>query len=153
MSKYENFEAFMTNVIETADCKCRELYRKELTEAYGVSASVYSMLLAIISKGWSLFLTLVALLTLRPIAFAVSFIGFTASPFGIVIIATLAVFGGSDGIRVLYQNRILPMAIKETGEYFKDNFNSHINERSYIDRLIETAAEQLLKKAVYKIPL
>lgn len=153
MSKYDNFETFMTNVIETADHRCRRLYGKELTKAYGVSTNVYSMLLIIISKGWLLFLALVALLTLGPIAFAVALIGFTASPFGVVIVVALGVFGGVSAIRILYQNRILPIAIKETGEYFKNEFSSHINEHSYIDLLIETAAEQLLKKALYKTDL
>lgn len=148
MSKYDNFETFITNVVEKADLKCRDLYGKELTQAYGVSTSVYGMLLAIIPKGWSLFLALIALLALGPLAFTTALIGFTVSPIGIVIVVTLAVFGGVKAIRVLYKNRILPMAIKETGEYFKEDFKSHINERNYIDRLIEVAADRLLYKAL-----
>lgn len=148
MSKYNNFETFMTNVVEAANRKCIDIHGKELTEAYGVSTSIYSMLLVIIPKGWSLFLALIALLALGPLAFAVSLIGFTASPFGIIIVVTLAIFGGVKAIRILYQNRILPMAIKEIGECFKNKFKSHIDEHNYIDRLIEEAANQLLHKAL-----
>lgn len=148
MNRYDNFEVFMTNVVEVADRKCQNLHGKKLTEAYGVSTKVYSMLLVVISKGWSLFLALVALLTLGPIAFTTSLVSFTVSPLGLAIVIALATFGGVKAVRVLYRNRILPMAIKETGEYFKNNFKSHINERNYIDNLVEVAAEQLLHKAL-----
>lgn len=147
MNKYDNFESFMAVVIEHADCKCKSRYNKSLTEVYKVSGNVYLMILKIIPKGWSIFLALVVLLALGPLAFTVTLATFSLSPIGIAIIATLAVFGGGDAIKILYQNRILPMAIKETGEFYKEKFNSHINEESYIDDLINKAAEHLIKKA------
>lgn len=65
---------------------------------------------------------------------------------GMVAVGTFAVVGAT-ALRTLYRDRVLPIAIKETGQKYKELFNNHINERSYIDSLLEQAADYLLSKA------
>lgn len=148
MSKYNKFEDFMQSVINEADSKCQNQYGKSLTDAYSVSASITRMVKAIIDCGWWVFLALVAILVLGPVAFAAASVTFAATPIGAIAIGALAIFGGVGALRVLYRNRILPIAVKETGEMYKSDFNSHINEVSYIDNLISRASDTLLSKAV-----
>ena len=151
MSKYNNFESFVTSVIEESNNKCRTRFNYSLAEAYQAPSSVFQMVLKIVPKGWSFFLALIALLALGPIAFALSLTAFTLSPMGIVVIAALAVFGGIEAIRILYKNRILPMAIKDMGEEYKYRFQTHINDMSYIDNLINEASEFLISRATNPI--
>lgn len=147
MSKYNNFESFVTSVIEESNNKCRTRFAYSLAEAFQAPSSVFQMILKIVSSGWTFFLALVALLTLGPIAFAISLTAFTLSPMGVVVITALAVFGGIEAIRILYKNRILPMAIKDMGEEYKHRFQTHINDISYIDNLINEASEFLISRA------
>lgn len=147
MSKYNKFEDFMQAVINEADRKCKCRYSKSLTDAYDVNALILKMINILISNGWKIFLAVVALLLLGPFGFSIAMATFASTPVGMVAIGALAVVGGITAIRTLYRNRILPIAVKETGQKFRDRFYDHINEYSYIDSLLEQAAECLLSKA------
>lgn len=147
MSKYNNFEDFMQSVVNDADRKCKSRHGKSLAEAYDVSAVITKMINALIGHGWWVFIGVVALLALGPIGFGAACIAFVSTPVGMIAVGALAVFGGATAIRTLYRNRILPMAVKETGEYFKSDFNSHLNNTSYIDSLEQRASDMLLQKA------
>lgn len=147
MSKYNNFETFVTSVIEESDNKCRVRYNCSLTEAYQTPLDVFKMILAIVPIGWPIFLNVIALLALGPVAFALSLTFFTISPVGVLVIAALAVFGGIKAIKLMYQYSILPTAIKDMGEKYKSSFQAHINEKPFIDNLINEASEYLIIKA------
>lgn len=147
MSKYNKFEDFMQSVINEADSKCQSRYHKSLTDAYSVSASITRMVKVIIDCGWWVFVAIVALLVLGPFAFAAASVSFVATPVGAIAVGALAVFGGVGALKILYKNRILPIAVKETGEIYKSDFNAHINDVTYIDNLISRASETLLSKA------
>lgn len=147
MSKYNKFEDFMQSVVNEADRKCRSRYGKSLADAYDVSAVITKMVQALIEHGWWVFIGVVALLALGPFAFGAASLAFISTPVGIATVGALAVFGGVSAIKTLYKNRILPLSVKETGEYFKSDFNSHLNQVSYIDSLVQKASDMLLKKA------
>lgn len=147
MSKYNKFEDFMQAVINEADNKCQRRYSKSLTDAYDVNVSIMRMISILISNGWGIFLAVVALLVLGPFAFGFALTTFIVTPIGIIVVGALAVVGGVTALRTLYRNRILPIAIKETGQRYKELFNNHINEYSYIDSLLEQASDYLLSKA------
>lgn len=147
MSKYNKFEDFMQAVINDADSVCRSRYGKSLADAYDVNTSIVKMVKTIIENGWWVFVALVAILVLGPFAFGASLLAFVATPPGIIIVGALTIFGGVGAIRLLYKNRILPIAVKETGERYKEDFNRHINDYSYIDNLIKTASNTLVSKA------
>lgn len=149
MSKYNRFEDFMQEVINESDRKCRSRYGKSLTDAFQVGTNTATVIKAIIDKGWWVLLALVAILCLGGFGFAAALTAFCVSPAGIIVLAVLAGFG-IGGVKTLYKERVLPIAVKETGSLYKSDFEGHINETSYIDRLTDRASDTLLYKAIGK---
>lgn len=147
MSKYNNFEDFMQSVINEADTKCRKQKGISLADAYEAPSTIQEMIRIVIGKGWWVFVALVALLALGPFAFGAALLGFGATGAGTVVLLALASFGGVAAIRLLYKNRILPIAVNETGEKYKSDFNSHIGDVVYIDSLTNSASDYLLMRA------
>ena len=147
MSKYSNFEEFMQAVINDADNKCQMRYDHSLAEAYKVNITTVTTILKIIGSGWWVFAALFAILILGHIAFGVAVVTFVTTPAGLIIVGLLAVGGGVATIKTIYKNRVLPIAVKETGDIYKSDFENHINQYSYIDSLINQASETLISKA------
>lgn len=147
MSKYHNFEDFMQSVINEADRKCISRYSKSLSDIYDANASIIRMTRALIEHGWLSLIAICGLLILGPIAFAAACLSFAATPIGIVAIGALAAFGGASALRTLYRNKVLPLAVKGTGEKFKSEFNAHRGEESYIESLIDRASDDLISRA------
>lgn len=148
MEQYDNFEKFVTNVIEEADKKSYIRYNKKLTEIYKVPNNVYDMTMSVILKGWPFFLECTTLFELKSAAFATSLIGVTTIPVGVRLIKDLNDFGGIAAIKILYQNKTLFMSIKDMGEKYKNEFKSHINEYKYIDNITDEASDYLLEKVI-----
>lgn len=147
MGKYNSFEDFMQEVIKIADYKSQSTYGKSLYEAYGVAEKVIAICLVIINTGWGKFIAVATLLALGPFAFGVAFLAFVGNPIGLVIGIALAAYGGIKALKFLYENRKLPLAIKNTGESYKSLFESHKGDISYIDQLISDASDYLLRSA------
>lgn len=148
MSKYDRFEDFMLEVVNRADEKCKSRKGVSLNDLYKVKhANVLKIILVLISHGWTVFLAVVALLVLGPWAFGVSLAAFMTTPVGWVVAAALALLGGAAAIKALYQNRKLPLAIKETGEKYKARFKSNINNVTVVNSLLDDASDYLLKIA------
>lgn len=137
----------MQSVINEADHKCIRRYSKSLSDAYDVNASIMKMMKALIEHGWTLFIAIASLLILGPFAFGAACLTFASTPIGIVAIGALAVFGGVTALKTLYKNKVLPLSVKETGEKYKSEFNSHIGQESYIDSLIDRASDDLINRA------
>lgn len=149
MSKYNRFEDFMQEVINESDRKCRSRYGKSLADAFRVGTNTATVVKAIVNKGWWVLVALVALLALGGFGFATAVVAFCSTPAGIIVLAVLA-GAGIGGVRTLYKERVLPIAVKETGEQYKTEFNNHLNESSYIDNLIDRASNTLIYKAIGK---
>ena len=147
MSKYNKFEDFMQEVINVADSKCHRQYHKSLAEAYDVDMSITNMIKAIIGHGWWIFAAIVGLLVLGPIAFGTTLIAFVHTPPGIIAVGVLAIFGGVAAIRTMYKNKVLPIAVRDTGKKYKEEYYKHIGDNTYIDRLVDSASDYLLSKA------
>lgn len=147
MSKYNRFEDFMQSVINESDSKCRSRYGKSLAEAFRVGTNTLTVVKAIVNKGWWVLLALVAILAMGGFGFATAVVAFCTTPAGIIVLAVLA-GAGIGGIRALYRERVLPIAVKETGEQYKSEFNNHQNEYTYIDSLIDRASNTLIYKAI-----
>ncbi len=147
MSKYNRFEDFMQSVINEADRKCRSRRGVSLADAYKVGYQTKDLTLAIIEKGWWVLVALCVLLGMGSIAFGVSLAAFLLTPAGVIIGAILVAAGGLSA-RYLYKNRKLPLAVKSTGELYKDEFSRHMNETYYIDSMINRASDTLLDKAI-----
>lgn len=145
MSKYNRFEDFMQTVINEADRKCRIRRGVSLTEAFKVHVKTADLIKSIIDEGWWVLVALVGLFSLGAWAFGAAVVAFCSTPAGIIV---LAILGGAGiaGVRELYKNRILPKAVKSTGDLYKDEFNRHIDEVSYIDSMVNRASDNLLSR-------
>ena len=147
MSKYNDFEDFMHAVIDCADYKSKSRYGKSIYEAYGVTEKVLAITLTIIDSGWGKFLAVATLLALGPFAFGAAFLAFIGNPIGITLGLVLAAYGGVKVIKYLYDNRKLPLAIKNTGESYKSSFENRKGNIPEIDQLIHEASEYLINDA------
>lgn len=145
MSRYNKFEDFMQTVINEADRKCRIRRGESLTDAFRVHIKTAQIIKAIIDSGWWVFAALVGILSLGVFGFGAAVVAFCSTPAGIIV---LAVLGGAGvlGIRELYKDRILPKAVKNTGDRYKNEFELHVNEVSYIDSLVDRASDNLLSR-------
>lgn len=154
MSKYNRFEDFMVEVVKTADNKCMSIHNVPLNDLYKVkSNTIVQAVLALISKGWGVFLFVTALLLLGPIAFGIGLGSMATNPVGWIALGVVSAFGGITVIRKMYQNKKLPLAIRETGQYFKPKYKSLLSEtdsaiNSRIESLVSEASDYLINKAL-----
>ncbi len=154
MSKYSRFEDFMVAVVKTSDATCLQRYGQSLNDLYKVkSSTLVAAIFALIDKGWGVFLAVTALLLLGPIAFPAALAAFGLNPIGLIAVSILAAFGGITMIRTMYQNKKLPLAIRETGNKYKPIFKSYQNysENQLIEKvniLEKDASSYLISKAM-----
>lgn len=149
MKKYQDYGQFMIAVIEEADRKCGIYFMSSLLHVFKLPDSaknIFSIINSIFEVGWLAFAAVCALLVLGPWAFGMALLTFVAGGVGAVVIAAVALYGGIQAIRLLYNNRIAPLAIYEVGSQYKPRFDSHVGEQSYIDRLIDEASDELIGK-------
>lgn len=147
MSKYIKFEDFMQSVMNEADSKCRARFEKSLAEVFQVEEPTFAANLKVIDSGWGGFAALVALLELEPLGFVAALAPFVAGPIGVIVVGALAAVGGDAALRTIYKNKVLPIAVKETGDMYKSDFEGHIKQSSYIDSLIDRASDTLISKS------
>ena len=148
MSKYNNFGAFMIAVWDTANTKSLNKHMKPIVELLGVPHSVrdfYPILIKLFELGWPAFVAVCAILVLGPIAFIAALTAFIAGGIGALILAALAIYGGIQALKLLYKYKATPLRILEVGRKYKDQFENHIGEYSYIDHLIDIASDELVQ--------
>lgn len=143
MSKYNDYGEFLQEVVNTANRKSDiPLYR-----LYGVENDTVGMILSVLGVGWIPFAAMTSLFGLALVAFLAALAVFIITPVGVVVIAALVLWGGKNAIRILYDNKALPIAIKTIGDKYKDRFDSHMEECAYIDGLMDEAANELIREA------
>lgn len=147
MSKYDKFGEFMQNVINEANKECYRAYQCSITDLYRVSERTRDMIEIILKNGWWLLPCLVAILLLGKIGFLTALVAFCAAGAGLLIVGLLAGFGGIAAIRYLYKERVFPIAVKKTGDVFRDEFERHINDIEYIDKLTYRTVQDLISRA------
>jgi hypothetical protein len=147
MSKYDNYGTFMIAVLDRANSKSLQKNMRPIIELLGVPHNIqdfYPILIKILEVGWPAFVAVCAILVLGPIAFLAALTAFIVGGIGALIVAALAIYGGIQAIKLLYQYRDSPLKILEVGKKYKDRFDSHIGDYSYIDNLIDMASDDLL---------
>ncbi|BAZ16412.1 hypothetical protein NIES4071_82880 [Calothrix sp. NIES-4071] len=134
VSRYTSWERFMADIVDTADStvNLKELF--DLT-----SHAIVMIILKIIISSWVIFNAIVLLLSLAFPSFLIALGSFTLTPMGI---ATIGIFGVSMAatMKLLYQNRQLPIAIKKVGDKNKDKYD-FIREKYAYERF--TLVEQI----------
>lgn len=141
-TRYYSFNIFMDDVIKRAN------QRVNLEELFAVkNGDVIGIISTLISKGgWEVFIAVVAFLLLGPVGFALAMGGLLSNPLGWILTTILGV-AAIVSIRVLYQNKELPIAVKEVGEEFKPRWSKVEGNQTQIDILVEEAANRLIDKA------
>ena len=83
---------------------------------------------------------------LGPVAFVAALGTFGFTPPGLVI---FAIFGVATiaTLKTLYQNRELPIAVKEVGEEFKPKWERVEGNTDKVNALLSEAVDSLIKKA------
>lgn len=148
MSAYYSFNDFMTKVINDADSICKEKHGVGLEKLFDASYSTYRAIISLIDKDWLVFLAVVALLALGPLGILLGITSFLATPVGIIVIGVLGV-GAAATIYKMYQERLLPQAVKSVGEKYKSSWEEADGNRSVIDNLASQAAADLYFKALH----
>lgn len=147
MSKYNDYGEFMVAVLSEADRKCHNNTYGSLINLFGLNGpneKIIPIVIKIFEIGWPAFKATCALLILGPIAFIAALAAFIAGGIGAIIVAALAIYGGIQAIKLLYANKTTPLKIYEVAKRYKNRFDSHINEYSYIDNLIDKAANDII---------
>lgn len=127
MSKYDRFEDFMNEVVREADKKCQHLYSVTLNELYKIKKrTIVDIIINIITKGsWRIFDYIVSLILLGTIAFKIASAAFLSTPAGLIVGSIGS--GGYEIMELLYQNKQLPKAIKDTGNKYKSDYKKHLS--------------------------
>lgn len=136
----------MQEVVNTAERKSET----PLYSLYGVENATIGMIIAVLEHGWIPFASMTSLFGLLGPDFIATFAAFVITPIGGNVLAALVGWGGREAILILYNNRVLPIAVKTIGNKYKDQFDSHIDEQQYIDNIINEAADELIRRASYK---
>lgn len=144
MSKYDNYGQFMIAVINEADRKSINLGSHLKNYLHVSDDTVMAIVTTILGVGWAAFVAVCGLLVLGPVAFAIALAAFIAGGVGAVVVAALAIYGGVQAIKILYSNKAAPLRILEIGKNYKNRFNDHKGQTSYIDSLINQASNELL---------
>lgn len=140
-SRYYSFNIFMDDVIKRAN------QRVDLEELFDLDSNdVIKIISLLLTREWWVYIAVATLLILGPFAFAAAIITFMTSPPGLIVAAIFGV-GGVATIKQLYQNKELPIAVKEVGEEFKPRWERVEGNESQVDLLLEEAVTSLINKA------
>lgn len=151
-TRYTSFDKFMLEVVEAVH------KQHDLAILFGFDSPemVVAVTLQLLQAGWWLFLGVVALLVLSPLAFGAALATFVMTPIGLAVVAILGT-ATLPLIRTLYQHKILPLAIKEIGEQYKPIYAKVLEKYNStdcqglkiveIDQLFGEAVNTLIRKS------
>ena len=150
MSRYYSFNDYMDDVLEYADTRCHEKYQVGLEELYAVSGQTMECIRKLIrSGGWYVFVAVVALLMVGGVGLVAAAMAFLATPPGMVVAGILGV-SALASIKKMYQERVLPEAVRDVGNQYKARWEHCEGNRGAVDQLVKEAAEALIKKAAQR---
>jgi len=148
MDRYSSFDGFMRDVVRVANetCNLNELFKLKSDE-------ILEIIMKILFKGWNLFIAVATLLALSTPIFGVTMMSFLSTPLGVVFLAVFGFFA-IDTLKKLYQDRKLPLAIKDVGTQYKPLYrkmqeNTEVGDErnDKIDGLLKEATIALIEKA------
>lgn len=143
MSKYDNFEIFISEVISEANGLCIQRYGKGIDSLCYSDSPICSIIKKLLTKGWASYISVVTLLDLSESSLNDAMKTFLLSPIGMEM-EKMQEGKNIDAVRLLMLNKKLPISVKKLGDAYKNDFECHINEVSYIDCMIANIAEKLL---------
>lgn len=147
MNIYYSFNDFMNQVVEKADALARKNHNRGLEELFDVSRATFDSSLKLINSGWRVFLAVAALLLMSIFGFTVALVGFLTTPVGLVVAAIFGLTAGKK-LKKMYDEKILPLAIREVGEKYKSRWESEHPNPVKVDKLLDQAANDLYQRAL-----
>lgn len=147
MNIYYSFNDFMNQVMKKADGIARQNHGCGLEELFDVSRNTFESSLKLIGAGWRVFLAVVALLFMSAFGFTAALVGFLTTPIGLIV---AAIFGLTVGkkLKQMYDEKILPITVKEVGEQYKARWEAEHPNPAKIDSLLNQAANDLYQRAL-----
>lgn len=146
MDKYDKFEVFIRNTIETANKEYFKKYKKPIYKAFNIEQNAYKLILSIISNNWNGFSALAVIMSLTTVSSycRVDKIleSFSTTDFHLLQEVEWRMF-----LLSLCKNNAFVFVIKKIGEQTMEEFNNHINEKSYLDVLTKKKVELLIASA------
>ena len=138
---YSTFKDFMIAATIRALPKVRE--------KRSIPDNVYNLVKDILDKGWSVFVTVCALLALGIVAFVAAIAAFISTPVGIIVVAVLAAagYGAYEGLKLLYRYRWFPLAIWRTGQEVKPDYERKCNDDSEIRTLLANTIDKIVSRS------
>ena len=146
MNIYYSFNDFMNQVIQKADDIARQNHNRGLEYLFAVSHDTLDTVTVLIGIGWYAFLAVVGLLLLGWLGFLAALATFMTTPVGIAISAILGI-GAFAKIKKMYDEKVLPLAIREVGEKYKSRWEAEHPNPVKVDSLLNQAANELYQKA------
>ena len=146
MNPYYSFNDFMSLVMARADELSRQRHDRGLEELFDVSRATFDAATKLIKAGWYVFIAVTVLTACGLFSFMASLLLFLTTPVGLIV---GAIFGVTTiaTLKIMYDEKILPNAVKEVGEEFKSRWEVADGTHSIVDRLTKEAAESLYLRA------
>lgn len=147
MNIYYSFNDFMSKVMEKADSIALQNHNCGLDELFDVSRGTFISSLSLINAGWHVFLAVVALLFMSAFGFTAALVGFLTTPIGLIVVPLFGLTVGKK-LKQMYDEKILPITVKEVGEQYKARWEAEHPNPAKIDRLLNQAANDLYQRAL-----
>ena len=146
MSRYYSFNDFMNNVIEEANSISESKNGFGLEELYRVKVCTYEATKALVLREWKVFRAVVFLFGGGAIGLSLILTTFLLTPIGLIVVGVLGAVAAQT-IKQMYEDRILPQAVKAVGEKYKEEWENLEGNRIKIDKLLNKAALELYYRA------
>ena len=147
MNIYYSFNDFMNQVMKKADDIARQNHNRGLEELFDVSRNTFDSSVNLIDAGWHVFLAVVALLFMSVLGFTVALVGFLSTPIGLIVAAIFGLTAGKK-LKQMYDEKILPITVKEVGEKYKSRWEAKHPNPAKVDSLLNQAANDLYQRAL-----
>lgn len=150
MNRHDNFELFISEIIAVADKKSMQENDRNIDSMYHSNLPICNIIIDFLHKGWTTYISVVTMIELFDNTSNQAIQRFLSSPIGSEVKSIQKKYDSIDVIEALIQNKRITNIIKKNGESYKSDFESHINEKSYIDKLINTIADNVLEQMLNK---
>lgn len=146
MNRYDNFELFISEIISIANKKCMQENDTNIDSTYHSNMPICSIIQELLSKGWTTYISVVTMIELLDNTNDLAIQRFLSSPIGSGVKSIQKKYDNIDILEALMENKRISKIIKENGESYKSDFECHINEITYIDKLINSIADKVLEE-------
>ena len=135
MSKYDDFEIFISEIISETNAFCIQKYGKDIDSLYHSDCPICNIIKKLLAKGWTSYISIVTLIDLNKPRFndVMKVLGLSPLYMNVEGMQEGKEDIGAVSLLMLYKK--MPVSVKILGDAYKKDFECHINEVSYIDSM------------------